>query len=66
MLDRIGHVNAPAIDARLRERPVQQQAGGSDKRTALEVFLVSGLLADKHDLGVGRAFSEHCLDSVFP
>lgn len=66
MLYRVGQVNAAAVHARFSERHVQEVARRPDKWTALEVFPVSGLLADKHDLGVGGAFSEHCLGRVFP
>jgi hypothetical protein len=62
----IRHINAPAIDVRLRKGSVQQQARRPDKRTALEVFLVSWLFAYEHDLRVRRPFSEHGLGRVFP
>jgi hypothetical protein len=66
MFDRVGHVNALAIDAGLRERPIQQEAGRSDKWPALAIFVVSGLFADKHDLRVRRAFSEYRPGRIFP
>jgi hypothetical protein len=66
MLDRIGHVSALAVDARVAQRPIQQKTRRPDKRTAFAVFSISGLLADEHDLGVCRTFSEYSLGRVFP
>ena len=66
MLDRIGHINAPAVNARFRERPVEQEASWPDKWTAFAVFPIPGLLTNEHDLRVGRTFSEHRLGRIFP
>jgi hypothetical protein len=66
MLDRIGHVNAPATDGRLRERAVQEKARVPDKRAALTVFFVTGLLANEHDFRRWRALSEHRPGRIFP
>ena len=52
MLDRIGHVNALAVHARLDQRLVQQKTRRPDERAAFAVFSISRLLADEHDLGV--------------
>jgi len=64
MLDRIGHVNAPAIDAGLLERLVQKKPGGSHERAAGEILAISRLLADQHEGGAARAFAGHRLRGV--
>ena len=66
MLDRIGHVNAPAIDAGLLERLVQKKPGGSHERAAGEILAISRLLADQHDLRVGRSLAKHRLGRIPP
>src|SRR5580698_9736562 len=57
MLDRVGHVNAGAVDARFHERPVQQKPRRPDKRATFPVFAIPGLLADQHDRSVRRPLS---------
>ena len=59
-------VDAGSIDAGVRERTVQQLAGGPDKRMARQVFLIARLLADEHQLGLARAFAEDRLCPEFP
>ena len=66
MLHRVGDVNLAAIDAGFLQRAVEHLPGGSDERFAGEVFLVAGLLTDKHDAGPLRAFAEHGLGRIFP
>jgi len=48
------------------QRPIEHQPGRSYERFAGKIFLVAGLLADQHDLGVLRAFAEHGLGGIFP
>ena len=61
VLDGVGHVDRLAIDARLDQCLVEQASGGSDKRMALEVLFIAGLLADHHYAGVSRAFTKNGL-----
>jgi hypothetical protein len=46
MLDRVGHVNFAARDARIDQRLVQQRSRRTDKGRALSIFLIPGLLTD--------------------
>ena len=46
-----------ALDAKVLESPVQQLAGGADKRPALQVLLVARLLADEHELRLQGALT---------
>src|SRR3954468_22122128 len=64
MFYRIGDIDPVAVDAGLFQGAVEHLAGGSYKRLAGEVLLVAGLLADQHDLGMLRAFTEHRLGGV--
>src|SRR5688500_17015420 len=66
MLDRIGDVDAAAVDAEFLQRAVEQLAGGTDEGMAAEVFLVAGLLADDEDARVVGAFAEHGLGRRLP
>ncbi|EQD86887.1 hypothetical protein N599_07455 [Saccharopolyspora erythraea D] len=51
MLDGVGQVGVVALDARLREREVEQPARRADERLALDVLAVPGLLADEQHPG---------------
>lgn len=59
VLDSIGHVHRVTVDTCVRQRSVEQQAGGPDKRSALLILLVAGLLADQRNRRANRAFAEH-------
>jgi hypothetical protein len=65
MLDRIGQ-------ARLRSTPAQPSAlsnkrpAGPTNGRAFAVFSISRLLADEHNVGVCRAFSEYSLSRILP
>ena len=61
VLDRVGDVDARAVDPGLLQRRVEQLAGRADERPSGEVFLVARLLADEHDRRVERPFAEHGL-----
>src|SRR6185436_2041808 len=61
VLDHVGHVDLPAIDAGLLERGVEQPPGRTDERVAGEILGVARLLADQHHLGLARSFPEHGL-----
>ena len=66
MLDRVGDVGQPAVDPRLRERLVEDPAGGPHERPAREILLVTGLFADEDDLRPCRAFAEDRLRPGLP
>jgi hypothetical protein len=66
MLHRIGHVDTRAIDASVDERPVQDDPGWPHEWMSSKVLTVSGLLADKHDLRVGRPLSKYRLGGILP
>jgi hypothetical protein len=51
MLDGVRHVDSAAVDAGLLQRSIEQLAGGADKWVTKPVFLISGLLTQKHDFG---------------
>ena len=61
----VGDVDLLALDAGFLQCPIEHQSGGSHERFAGKVFPVAGLLADRHDLGVLRAFAEHGLRRIF-
>ena len=58
MLHRIRDVYLAGINACLVQRLVQDFSGGSYKRTACPILLISGLLAHEHDSCFRSAFSE--------
>src|SRR5207247_7648629 len=66
VLDHVRDVGERAVDACVCERLVQESSGRPDERGAGPVFLVAGLLADEHDLGLRRAFSEDRLRARLP
>ena len=66
MLDRVGNVDALAVDACLYQRAVQEKPCRPNKRTAFAVFSISRLLADQHDLGVWRTLAEYGLGRILP
>ena len=61
VLDRIGDVDAVAIDSRLVEHAVEELPGGPDEGMAVAILAVAGLLAHEHQASVGRALTEHRL-----
>src|SRR5579862_2206114 len=66
VLDGVGDVHLAAIDAGLIERTIEELAGRADEGSALVVLLKSRLLANQHDAGVGRTFTEYGLRGVLP
>src|SRR5262249_46246287 len=66
VLDHVGHVGLRAFDGGLLERPLQELAGRADERSAGEVLLVSGLLADEHHQRVRSSFAEDGLRRPLP
>ena len=62
---RVGDVDGRSVDARFfRGAAIEQLPRGADKRLALQIFLIAGLFADKHDLRIPRALSEDGLRCV--
>ena len=66
MLDDIGHIRLPPLDAGLRERIAQETAGGADKWMPCTIFFVARLLADEHDVGGRLPLAEDRLRCVPP
>jgi hypothetical protein len=64
VLDGIGDIAAPAVEASLFEAAIEQPAGGTDKGPAGQILLIARLLADKDDLGFQRAFAEDDLRGI--
>jgi hypothetical protein len=61
VLDRVGEVDAAALDAGLGQRPLEQLAGRADERPPLQVLLVARGLAHEDHAGLGPALAEHGL-----
>jgi hypothetical protein len=61
VLDRVGHVDVPAIDPGGLERAIEQPSGRTDERPALQILLIARLFADQHQLRVRRPFTQHAL-----
>src|SRR5438270_725284 len=66
VLDGVGDVDAPAVDAGLLQTPLQQLARRAHKGLALKVLLVARLLADQHQPSMFGALAEHRLGRVGP
>jgi hypothetical protein len=62
----VGDVDFFAVDAGFDESGVEQLASRAYEWTALEIFLISRLFADEHDLCVGPAFAEDGLGATLP
>jgi hypothetical protein len=66
MLDHICNINFRAIDSHFDQNLIEQPSRGADERVTLPVFLISGLLANKHNQRLRRPFPENRLRRVFP
>src|SRR5688572_3217463 len=66
MFNGVRNVGARTVDAGLLERIVQDAPCRPNERVSGEVFIVAGLLADKHHLGHRGAFAENRLRRVSP
>jgi hypothetical protein len=66
MLHRIGYVGLAAIDASEFQSLIEQPSSRTYEWFAFEVFIVTGLLTDKHYFGVGFPLAEDCLRCIFP
>src|SRR2546428_3886691 len=66
MLHRVRHVHRVAVDTRGLQRVVEDTARGTDERSARDVLLVAGLLADEDDLGGPLPLPEDGLGGFLP
>ncbi len=66
MLHRVGDVNGVALDPRGFERLIEHSAGRAHEGFAGNVLLITGLLADEHNLRRLAAIAEHGLCCVLP
>ena len=66
MLHRVRHIHRVAVDARGLQRVVKDTARRTDERSARDVLLVAGLLADEDDLGGPLPFPEDRLGRFRP
>jgi len=64
MLDGIGDITLRAIDVCFLQARVEQPAGGADKWMALQVFVIAGLFADKHDARIVSALAKNQLGGI--
>ena len=65
MLDGVRHVDLRAIDSRRFERAIEELAGWTHERPALQIFLIARLLANQHQRRARRAFTEYALRRMF-
>jgi hypothetical protein len=65
-LTAIRDVRAGPVDPGLLERLVEEPSGRADERLPPAVLLVSGLLADEHQVGRAPALADHRLGRVLP
>ena len=66
VLDDVGHVDLRSIDSRLDQRFVEEVSGRPDERLSLQIFLIAGLLANKHYGRCRFPFAEDGLRSRSP
>src|SRR5258707_247610 len=66
MFHRIGDIDPRPFNAGFFKRAIEYLSRRSHERFAGDIFLIAGLLADQHDLGMLRAFAEHGLRRIFP
>jgi len=64
VLDGIGPEHPVGIEVGRLEGPGEKLAGRTDERLSLTVLLITGLLAEQHEIGVCSTFPDHCLDRV--
>jgi hypothetical protein len=64
MFDRVGYVNPLARNSRFNQCLVKQTPRRPDEWMALPIFLIAGLLSDKHDVRSFRSFAEDRLSGV--
>jgi hypothetical protein len=62
----VGYIDIVAFDASGFERFVQHSTCRANKWAALQIFLISGLLADHHDFRSDSAFTEDGLSTALP
>jgi hypothetical protein len=64
MLNRIGDVNLPAINSCGFQAFIQEQPGRPDKRPAMLIFTLAGLLSHQKQWGVDEALAENYLSGL--
>lgn len=64
MLDRIGDVAPIPIDTRFVKALIQELAGRPNERPPGQILPVTGLFADKHDVGRTGAFAKNKMGGV--
>ena len=64
MLDDIGDIGCFSIDSNVGQGFIEQPPGRADERAALEIFLIAGCLAHKHQPSIDRPFTEHRLGGL--
>ena len=55
----VGDVGLAAVEPDRGDHPVEQLAGTSDKRQALDVLVAAGRFADEHDAGLRITVGKH-------
>jgi hypothetical protein len=66
VFDSVCHVDRRPLDGGIAQCAIEQPARGAHERSARDVLLIAGLLADENEPRVGRAFAEHGLRCVSP
>jgi len=66
VLYNVGDVNFRSINTSFVERLIEQLASRADEGASLEIFLITGLLANKHDRGFGTSLAKNSLGGVLP
>src|SRR5665213_261427 len=61
MFDHVRHINFRTLDGRICESPVEDSPRESDKRMALDILFIPGLLADQRQVGRSRTFAKDSL-----
>jgi hypothetical protein len=62
----VSYVHFRAVNSGFFEGAVEEFARGTNERMPSAILLISGLLANQHDAGVGRAFTEYSLGRCLP
>src|SRR3982074_3342957 len=59
MLHSIGDEDFAAIEARVRDRPIEEATGGTDERPTAQIFVIARLPANEHDRRRGPSLAPH-------
>ena len=66
MFYRVGDIDLRPVDTSLIQCTIKHLACRSDKGLTREIFLIAGLLANKHYLRVLWPFAKHSLSGILP